>query len=38
MGYYLNSPSAFAIYESETKKPYFVDKTDILRELITANT
>ncbi len=34
MGYYLNSTSAFSIYESETKKPYFVDKTDILRELI----
>jgi len=34
MGYYLNSSQAFSLYESETKKPYFVDKTAMLRELI----
>lgn len=34
MGYYLNSSQAFSIYESETKKPYFVDKSAMLRELI----
>ncbi|MCD8396881.1 MAG: ATP-binding protein [Lachnospiraceae bacterium] len=34
MGYYLNSASAFSLYESEAKKPYFVDKTEMLRELI----
>ncbi|MCD7833968.1 MAG: ATP-binding protein [Lachnospiraceae bacterium] len=34
MGYYLNSTSAFSLYESETKKPYFVDKTIMLEELI----
>lgn len=33
MGYYLNGTQAFSIYESETKKPYFVDKTLLLREL-----
>ncbi|MCD8022068.1 MAG: ATP-binding protein [Lachnospiraceae bacterium] len=34
MGYYLNSTAAFSLYESESKKPYFVDKTEMLRELI----
>ncbi|MCD8325966.1 MAG: ATP-binding protein [Lachnospiraceae bacterium] len=34
MGYYLNSSKVFSLYESEVKKPYFVDKTEILNELI----
>ncbi|MCD7921960.1 MAG: AAA family ATPase, partial [Clostridiales bacterium] len=34
MGYYLNSSKVLSLYESEVKKPYFVDKTDILNELI----
>lgn len=34
MGYYLNSIQAYSLYESETKKPYFIDKTAMLKELI----
>lgn len=34
MGYYLNSNKVFSLYESEVKKPYFVDKTGMLNELI----
>ncbi|MCC8105597.1 MAG: ATP-binding protein [Clostridiales bacterium] len=34
MGYYLNSAQVFSLYESETKKPYFVDKTAMLKVLI----
>ncbi|MCD8347177.1 MAG: ATP-binding protein [Lachnospiraceae bacterium] len=34
MGYYLNSAQVYSLYESETKKPYFVDKTAMLKELI----
>ncbi|MCD8104949.1 MAG: ATP-binding protein [Lachnospiraceae bacterium] len=34
MGYYLNSTQGYSLYESETKKPYFVDKTAMLKELI----
>ncbi len=34
MGYYLNSMSALSLYESETKKPYYVDKTEMLTKLI----
>ncbi len=34
MGYYLNSSKALSLYESEVRKPYFVDKTKILTELI----
>ncbi|MCD8076354.1 MAG: ATP-binding protein [Lachnospiraceae bacterium] len=34
MGYYLNSTQAYSLYESETKKPYFVDKTVMLKVLI----
>ncbi len=34
MGYYLNSAQVFSLYESETKKPYFVDKTAMLKALI----
>lgn len=33
MGYYLNSGDAFELYERETNKPYFIDKTDMLKEL-----
>ena len=34
MGFYLNSTTAYTLYKDETTKPYFVDKTDILKELI----
>ncbi|MCC8028307.1 MAG: AAA family ATPase [Lachnospiraceae bacterium] len=34
MGYYLNSSKAFSLYKSEANKPYFVDKTDMLKDLI----
>ncbi len=34
MGYYLNGKTALSVYESEAKKNYFVDKTEMLRELI----
>ncbi|MCD8105756.1 MAG: AAA family ATPase [Lachnospiraceae bacterium] len=34
MGYYLNSTKALSLYESETKKTYFVDKSNMLRQLI----
>ncbi len=34
MGYYLNSTKVFSLYESEVRKPYFVDKSEILNELI----
>ncbi|MCD8074991.1 MAG: ATP-binding protein [Lachnospiraceae bacterium] len=34
MGYYLNNPLLFSLYESEVKKTYFVDKTKMLNELI----
>ncbi|MGN9056105.1 AAA family ATPase [Bariatricus sp. HCP28S3_A7] len=33
MGVYLNSTAAYTLYKSETVKPYFVDKTLILKEL-----
>lgn len=33
MGIYVNSKSAYTLYKSETVKPYFVDKTLILKEL-----
>lgn len=33
MGTYLNSMTAFSLYSSETKRPYFVDKTMLLTEL-----
>lgn len=35
MGYYLNSNKVYSLYKSETGKPYFIDKTKMLRELIT---
>lgn len=34
MGMYLDSKTAYTLYEKETKKPYFIDKTRILKELI----
>ena len=33
MGVYFNSTAAYTLYKSETVKPYFVDKTLILKEL-----
>ncbi len=35
MGYYLNPEDVLELYKGETKKPYFVDKTAMLAELIT---
>ncbi len=35
MGLYLNCKKPFLLYESEAKKPYFIDKTDFLNSLIT---
>lgn len=34
MGLYLNSSKSATLYANETKRPYFVDKTAMLRELI----
>lgn len=34
MGYYLNTTKVLSLYESETKKPYFVDKSAMLNKLI----
>lgn len=34
MGIYLNSRKPSALYESEKSKPYFIDKTPLLNELI----
>ncbi|MCD8103422.1 MAG: hypothetical protein LUF35_00090 [Lachnospiraceae bacterium] len=34
MGYYLNSEDAYELYESETRKAYFIDKTEMLKDLI----
>ncbi|XCP85500.1 AAA family ATPase [Roseburia hominis] len=33
MGFYLNSMAAYTLYENESKKPYFVDKSHMLKEL-----
>lgn len=33
MGIYLNSMTAYTLYRSESVKPYFVDKTRLLKEL-----
>ena len=33
MGVYLNSTTAYTLYKSESEKPYFVDKTKLLKEL-----
>ncbi|MCD8014440.1 MAG: ATP-binding protein [Lachnospiraceae bacterium] len=35
MGYYLNPEDVLELYKGETEKPYFVDKTAMLEELIT---
>ena len=32
MGIYLNSKTAYTLYKSETEKPYFVDKSRMLKE------
>ncbi|MCD7862552.1 MAG: ATP-binding protein [Lachnospiraceae bacterium] len=34
MGYYLNPEDVLELYKSETVKPYFVDKTEMLKEMI----
>ncbi|MCD8018782.1 MAG: AAA family ATPase [Clostridiales bacterium] len=34
MGFYLNPEDILELYERETNQPYFVDKTDMLNELI----
>ena len=34
MGIYLDSKTAYALYRKEIRKPYFVDKTKMLEELI----
>lgn len=34
MGVYLNSKTAYTLFENETEKPYFVDKSKILRDII----
>lgn len=33
MGIYLNSKTAYTLYKSEAEKPYFVDKSRMLKEL-----
>ena len=33
MGMYVDSKTAYILYQNETKKPYFVDKSMILREM-----
>ena len=33
MGIYVNSKTAYTLYKSETVKPFFVDKSMILKEL-----
>ncbi|MCD7761801.1 MAG: ATP-binding protein [Lachnospiraceae bacterium] len=35
MGYYLNPEDVLELYRGETEKPYFVDKTEMLSEMIT---
>lgn len=35
MGYYLNPGDILELYKGETEKPYFVDKTEMIEELIT---
>lgn len=34
MGIYLNSISSYSLYKSEYTRPYFVDKSNLLKELI----
>lgn len=33
MGMYIDSKTAYLLYQNETKKPYFVDKSMLLKEL-----
>lgn len=33
MGMYVDSKTAYLLYQNETKKPYFVDKSMLLKEL-----
>lgn len=33
MGMYVDSRTAYTLYKKETKKPYFIDKTKLLKEL-----
>lgn len=33
MGIYVNSKNAYALYKKETAKPYFIDKTPLLKDL-----
>ena len=33
MGVYLNSKTAYTLYKDQTEKPYFIDKTMLLKEL-----
>lgn len=34
MGMYVDSRAAYTLYKKETKKPYFIDKSNLLKELI----
>lgn len=34
MGFYLNSPTAYTLFQYETAQPYFIDKSQMLEELI----
>ena len=34
MGFYLNSLSAYTLYKNELSKPYFIDKTELIAEMI----
>ena len=34
MGMYLDSQIAYSLYKSEVQKPYFIDKTKMLEELL----
>ena len=34
MGMYVDSKTAYTLYQRETIKPYFVDKSDMIKELI----
>lgn len=33
MGFYLNSRTAYSLYQNEVGQPYFVDKSEMLEEL-----
>ena len=34
MGIYLNSKTAYSLFKTDTEQPYFVDKSQILEEII----